>query len=403
MHHLAVSAAAKGIKQAVQKPDKAVSFIIKIVMCILVIQMLISVICVKMIGSFLNTGKVNDDYVATDIAVYKDTVKAYQKYYDELEEYMDKREEEIIEEYTYTETETNEDGTTSTVTKCSAQVFKQINPISVIYYLSYINHIESEDLKRKDSYTVNIDNAYNFCKSISTYHEKEVDIDAGDIKKQFYLFNNVLTLNAVGTKYFGNDEQLLDMFKISYDLYKKFIADYSAGTEDDVGDVIYPDTGLQIPHYFQNDYKHIPYGTDTISSKGCAPTSIAMVLSYLKKSTITPADVVDFTGNKYYVSGSGSSWSIFGACASHWGVASQSIGCNLDSIISALEAGKPVIASMGPGTFTKGGHIIVIRGITADGYFLINDPNKGNYDKYGTDKFSCNVVMNEAKNFWCFG
>lgn len=46
------------------------------------------------------------------------------------------------------------------------------------------------------------------------------------------------------------------------------------------------------------------------------------------------------------------------------------------SVLDALASGKPVIASMSPGTFTKGGHFIVIRGVTADGYFLINDPNR---------------------------
>ena len=114
-------------------------------------------------------------------------------------------------------------------------------------------------------------------------------------------------------------------------------------------------------------------------------------------------DVVNWTGNRYYVPGQGSSWSIFSACASHWGVGCSSIGRNAEAVINALKAGKPVIASMGPGTFTKAGHLIVIKGVTKDGYFIINDPNEGNFNKYGTERFSINTVMSQSKQFWAFG
>lgn len=41
----------------------------------------------------------------------------------------------------------------------------------------------------------------------------------------------------------------------------------------------------------------------------------------------------------------------------------------------ALSQGKLVVASMGPGTFTRGGHFIVLTGITDDGKIKVNDPN----------------------------
>ena len=44
---------------------------------------------------------------------------------------------------------------------------------------------------------------------------------------------------------------------------------------------------------------------------GCGPTCFAMVVSYLTGQTITPADVVAWCGNAYYVPGDGTSWSFF--------------------------------------------------------------------------------------------
>jgi hypothetical protein len=43
-------------------------------------------------------------------------------------------------------------------------------------------------------------------------------------------------------------------------------------------------------------------------------------------------------------------------------------------IIDALADGKLVIALMGPGHFTTGGHFIVLRGVTSEGKILVSDP-----------------------------
>ena len=43
-------------------------------------------------------------------------------------------------------------------------------------------------------------------------------------------------------------------------------------------------------------------------------------------------------------------------------------------IVDALASGELVVAIMGPGHFTKSGHFIVLRGVTADGKILVADP-----------------------------
>lgn len=52
------------------------------------------------------------------------------------------------------------------------------------------------------------------------------------------------------------------------------------------------------------------------------------------------------------------------------------IGKSEASMVQALRDGKLVVASMGPGTFTKGGHFIVLTGITESGKIRVNDPKR---------------------------
>jgi hypothetical protein len=48
---------------------------------------------------------------------------------------------------------------------------------------------------------------------------------------------------------------------------------------------------------------------------------------------------------------------------------------DMQTVNSELNAGHPIIASCQGGPFCGGGHFIVIRGVTGDGKYLINNPN----------------------------
>ena len=125
-----------------------------------------------------------------------------------------------------------------------------------------------------------------------------------------------------------------------------------------------------------------------------------MVLSYLRQEIIYPDDVAGWAGNKYYVNGAGTAWSIFPVVYAKWGVRCTDIGKSQELLISALREGKPVIASMGPGTFTKGGHFIVLSGITADGKIKVNDPNDSALKNHINTRFEVSLILREAKNMW---
>lgn len=161
------------------------------------------------------------------------------------------------------------------------------------------------------------------------------------------------------------------------------------------------ETELKIPLYHQEDYPKSPYGSSTVASSGCGPTSMAMITSYLTGFQVTPDEIGSDYGS-YYVDGQGSSHQLFYAVAKDNGYNCKQLSLNAQSFINELNAGNPVIVTVTAGTFTKGGHIMVLRGITSDGYFLINDPNGYNLEKYMTDAFSINTVMLDARHAYAF-
>ena len=165
----------------------------------------------------------------------------------------------------------------------------------------------------------------------------------------------------------------------------------------------YPANGMQIPHYLQTDYGNIPYGGGSIASSGCGPTSFAMIASYLTGNTITPPDAVAWCGNSYYKPGVGTYWSYFQAAASHFGCGSVTQTSNANTVLQALSEGCPVISSQRAGLFTSGGHFIVLRGVTANGKVLVNDPNDSdakNYINRESDMMS--EIHATANAYWIF-
>ena len=165
----------------------------------------------------------------------------------------------------------------------------------------------------------------------------------------------------------------------------------------------YPANGMQIPHYLQTDYGNIPYGGGSIATSGCGPTSFAMVASYLTGKTITPVDAVSWCGNSYYNPGVGTYWSYFAAAASHFGCGSVTQTTDPNRVLKALSEGHPVISSQSAGLFTRGGHFIVLRGVTASGKVLVNDPNDSASKNYINREFDMmSEIHATASAYWIF-
>ena len=154
-------------------------------------------------------------------------------------------------------------------------------------------------------------------------------------------------------------------------------------------------------YYDQTDYNY-PYGDDTIAWSGCGPTCFAMVASTIKGRQITPVDAVSWCGNKYYMMGVGTYWSYFDAASDHFGITMErQLGANdTSAVISALRQGKYVISAQSAGIFTRGGHFIVLAGVTSSGRIIVYDPNGGNH--YVGESFTMSQISASGTQYWVF-
>ena len=153
-------------------------------------------------------------------------------------------------------------------------------------------------------------------------------------------------------------------------------------------------------NYYQYNYKQsYGYGT-TIASAGCGPTSMAMILTYLLGTTIDPVETANWSlNNGGRCPGNGTYWSYFPKISKAYGIECDQMGVSTNNIVSNLQAGKPIIMSMGPGHFTSGGHYIVLRGLTSDGKVIVSDPNS---ETRSNQVWDISVFLSEGKGMWAF-
>ncbi len=301
-------------------------------------------------------------------------------------------------------------------------------------YNDYLRDHHFPDEYTVERYIYNIDFAYAFTwmtmytdcfngdsiplgmDEILMFYESITRVSAeGDYSEGVWrISNNILPLNAIAELLYPSDTEMQEMFLDDYELYVDLFSyygigygsydiynDYTGNPSDYSYEAILYSSTMSVPAYYQTDYPNVRYGTGSISACGCAPTCIAMVLSYMTGTNLTPVDIVRWTGNRYYVAGSGSSGTIFPACAEHWGYQCMNLGGNISAAIEAIQNGHPVIVSVN-GYFTSGGHFMVLTGVTEDGYFIVNDPNGANVRRFGTNRFSIDLVRNHAVNYRYF-
>lgn len=138
--------------------------------------------------------------------------------------------------------------------------------------------------------------------------------------------------------------------------------------------------GVDVVYFNQTDEARAEqkYGSDLLSTHGCGPTAMAMAVSSLTEETVDPADLAALCVKRgYWCRNHGSYLSIVPGIAEAYGLECESLNpeeLEEDDLYLRLSAGDVAVALMTRGHFTKGGHFILLRGVTLGGELLVADP-----------------------------
>lgn len=142
--------------------------------------------------------------------------------------------------------------------------------------------------------------------------------------------------------------------------------------------------------YLQTDSKwaNISYATKgevtTIGASGCGPTAMAMVLATWADKSVTPKSECAWAlKNGFKALNHGTYYSYFTPAAKRYGLSCTQLngvsilgnsGSGLHAqVLQFLRQGDLVIACMGPGNWTNGGHFILLWDVIGDVAY-VNDP-----------------------------
>lgn len=280
------------------------------------------------------------------------------------------------------------------VTTCDIAFTESWTTIPVSYILAYQSTVVWGNDKVKLP-NISATTILEFLNAISPLNIN--DLSASKEKKVTFT-NKTLSPEAIALLLWPNDEMRRNFFIDSQQSYADILSE---------GNKVYVDfsfinISLPIHDYYQTNYRDVSYGNGTIASSGCGPTCIAMLTTYFTGTVTTPVEVCRWCEADYYVPGAGTAWSVFPGAADHYGYGCINLGLDYTAVLEEIAKGNPVVVLVGPGTFTSEGHYMVIKGMTSSGELILNDPNKRNVEKYGTNKFKAETVLGEAKNFWTF-
>ena len=164
--------------------------------------------------------------------------------------------------------------------------------------------------------------------------------------------------------------------------------------------------------YLQTDSRwakkpyRVPGENSTIGSAGCGPTCAAMVISTITGKTVTPVDTCAWSiQHGYKALNQGTYYSYFKPQMAAYGIdCQQLLSARIlnkpnhpihDKVKDYLAMGYYVIALMGPGTWTKGGHFVLVWGW--DTKVRICDPASTRSERLNGDP---DTFRREVRNYW---
>ena len=186
--------------------------------------------------------------------------------------------------------------------------------------------------------------------------------------------------------------------------------DYIVGGGQSYEGIVFGNAGeTQVVYFSQLDerWSDAPYGSSTVSRSGCGPTSMSIVVSTLTGTTVDPPHMAVWAyQNGYYCDGNGSYHDLIPKAAKNYGLTVEG-NLSPQGIVDALSEGKLVAVIMAKGHFTKNGHFIVLRGVTAEGKILVVDPAS---ISRSNQEWDLSIILEEARKgagaggpYWAIG
>lgn len=111
----------------------------------------------------------------------------------------------------------------------------------------------------------------------------------------------------------------------------------------------------------------------TVSKNGCGPTAIANIASVLVRSSITPSEVFRYMAAHKYIGYLGSTWNGITETLKHFGIEKFKVTSNAAAARESLKDGCWIIGVVTVSRWTRGGHFIVVYGLTQKDRCLISD------------------------------
>lgn len=140
------------------------------------------------------------------------------------------------------------------------------------------------------------------------------------------------------------------------------------------------------------------YGDGTIGVNGCGPAALAMVISSLTETPITPIEMADWSyENGFKAKDAGSYHSLIPNGAEAFGLAVENNVRDQSLLIDALVKGKVIVVAMGPGHFTSSGHFITIIGIDSVDSRKVRIVDSDSRERTELS-WDINLIMKEAQN-----
>lgn len=164
--------------------------------------------------------------------------------------------------------------------------------------------------------------------------------------------------------------------------------------------------------YLQTDSRwakkpyRVPGENATIGGSGCGPTAAAMLIETLTGQTFTPVDACAWSvAHGYKAKGQGTYYGYFAPQFAAFGIKCWQLNwvnayhnpkaTSFDETVKYLKQGYYAIALMKKGTWTSGGHFVVVW--WADNKIRINDPASTKDKRLNGDPAT---FRNEAAYFW---